>query len=183
MKTQLVIQTMIPALFMALGFLMAMWWNRSQLASAAQAIRETAVLDVSQIAAGHVSMGSRMTEIERSLNTIRQVIVPISMAFQEELVNDLTHFHTPEMDELMKKLGPPPTLTGDEEARLEILLDERTRDMGDKITAEERDAARMLPFVVRRAKAATSLDRPTVFRLVYVIQPGEERKSSRGAGA
>ena len=78
--------------------------------------------------------------------------IPISTAFQTVLVKQMTHYHTPEMDGLMKKIGPPNTLTEAEEHRLTILLKERTQDMGSEITPSERDAAAILPMVMKRAR-------------------------------
>ena len=97
----------------------------------------------------------RITELERQLSLVNQAVVPISTAFQAILIKELTHYHTPRMDELMVKLGPPDVLSEAEEAELIDALDERTRDMGDLISDAERDAARMLPMVMKRARAET----------------------------
>ena len=78
--------------------------------------------------------------------------VPISTAFQAILIKELTHFHTPEMDALMAKIGPPNTLTVVEQERLAVLLNERMKDMGPLISDSERDAARILPAIMKRAK-------------------------------
>ena len=42
-----------------------------------------------------------------------------------------------------------------------MLLEARTRDMGDRITASERDAAKMMPYLMKRVRAeaaASKLD-------------------------
>jgi hypothetical protein len=95
----------------------------------------------------------RIMELERQMALVSQTSVPISAAFQSALIKDLTHFHTPEMDALMVRLGPPVILTDDEASRLEVLLCERTQNMGEEISDSERDAAAMLPLVMRRVKS------------------------------
>ncbi len=102
------------------------------------------------LAAANVRLVDRVNDLERQLSAVNQAVVPISAAFQAILVKELTHFHTPEMDGLMAKLGPPFTLTEVEAKRLGVLLEERQRDMNDQISDAERDAAQMLPLVMRR---------------------------------
>ena len=96
------------------------------------------------------SLLRRVIELERRGALLNQQTIPISAAFQAILVQDLTHFHTPEMDELMVKLGPPFILTEKEAERLITLLSERECDLGPEVSQSERDAARMLPLVIRR---------------------------------
>ncbi len=95
----------------------------------------------------------RVTELEVKLAGINQVVVPISAAFQAILIKELTHLHTPEMDALLVKLGPPITLTKTEMERLSMLLIERERDMHEEIPDSEREAALMLPLVMKRVLA------------------------------
>jgi len=83
--------------------------------------------------------------------------VPLNMAMQAMLIKELTHYHAPEMDVLMQNLGPPSTLSESEEARLAVLLDERTREMGPLISPSERDAAAILPVIIKRAKAEAEM--------------------------
>lgn len=104
------------------------------------------------IAAGHSDVLHRLSIAETELAVLRQQVVPISAAFQAVLVQNLTHYHTPELDALMVKLAPY-TLTKEEFNRLITLLDERTRDMGPEISEEEREAAIILPYVIRRVRA------------------------------
>jgi hypothetical protein len=105
-----------------------------------------------QIAADHQKVLERLQELEVKLATVNQAIIPISTAFQAILIKELTHYHTPEMDALMQKLGPPSSLTENEEIRLGVLLRERTLDMGPLISDSERDAALILLPVARRAR-------------------------------
>src|SRR5882672_4237305 len=87
----------------------------------------------------------RLLKIETSLAVIDQKFVPISTALQTILVKELTHYHTPVMDELLSRIGPPSELSVEEESDLTKLLLERTRDMGLLISSSERDAAFILP--------------------------------------
>jgi hypothetical protein len=124
------------------------------LAVAVYMFRRTAALeDAKDIAAEHKALIARVAELEAKLTLVNQTVVPINMAMQALLIKELTHYHTPEMDRLMEKLGPPATLTESDELRLALLLEERTRDMGPLITPGERDAAAILPIIVKRARA------------------------------
>lgn len=89
------------------------------------------------------------------LSFLTRPIILISAAYQEMLVAELTHFHTPELDELMTRIGPPCTLTMEEAERMEMLLEARSGNVAE-ITAAERQAARLLPFIIRRTIAETS---------------------------
>lgn len=78
--------------------------------------------------------------------------VPMSIALQTQLVRELTHYHTPRMDALLQKLGPPPTLTDAEAVELFDAILEREGDMEVRISQEEREAAHILPVVIKRAQ-------------------------------
>jgi len=110
----------------------------------------------------------RLVELEKQLALVSAAVVPISTAFQAILIKELTHFHTPELDALMRKIGPPSTLTEDEERRMAVLLEAREIDMADEISSSERDAARMLPMVIRRAKAEATSSEETVALVVSI---------------
>lgn len=120
-------------------------------------------------------MRERITELERQLAVIGSTVEPISTAFQALLIKQLTHFHTPELDALLVKLGPPYTLTADEELRLATLLEQRTRDMGEQIDDSERDAAKMLPMIIKRVRAESALAALDL-KVVAVPQDQEKKK-------
>jgi hypothetical protein len=109
----------------------------------------------------------RITELERQQSVLGSTVLPISTAFQAILIKELTHFHTPEMDALMVKMGPPYTLTLDEERRLVRLLNARQEDMHEDISDSERDAALMLPLLMKRVKNETA----TLKELALVVVP------------
>jgi hypothetical protein len=132
----------------AFSFVVAWYWSS----------RGAATREKDRLASEHEKVLVRLNEMEVKFATVNQAIIPISTAFQAILIKELTHYHTPEMDELMRKVGPPNTLTEDEEIRLAELLRERTLDMGPLISDSERDAALILPAVMRRARTeATTL--------------------------
>jgi hypothetical protein len=115
---------------------------------------------------------ARVSELERQNSLVTQAIVPISAAFQAILIKELTHFHTPRMDMLLAKVGPPNELSTDEEDELRVLLIHREQDMSNEITDSERDAARMLPMVIRRARIESSMPpEDSVLKVVSVL-PG-----------
>jgi len=117
---------------------------------------------------------TRMRDMEKSLLLVNQQVLPMNAAFQAILIRELTHFHTPRMDELMQMMGPPCLLTDDDREELDDLLVERTLDMGDMISESERDAARMLPMVMRRvAREAEEIQTATPQLKLVVVAPSE----------
>jgi hypothetical protein len=98
----------------------------------------------------------RLVAMETKLALVDAAVIPIATAMQAILIKELTHFHTPEMDDLLIKVGPPNTLTEDEQARLIVMLQERTKDLGEEISPSERDAAFIFPIVMKRAAAEQS---------------------------
>lgn len=121
----------------------------------------------------------RIVALERRIALLNQQTIPISAAFQAILVQDLTHFHTPEMDALMVKLGPPFILTRVETDRLIALLSERERDLGPEVPQSERDAAHMLPLVIRRVAADRERSGLQAEPLVRVLIASHSEAGSR----
>jgi hypothetical protein len=119
----------------------------------------------------HDKLINRVLELERQLGLVNQAILPMSSAFQAILVKELTHLHTPEMDALMVKLGPPYLLTEIEEQRLSVLLSERITDLGSEVPDSERDAARMLPLVMKRVRRELEHPAPVAEVLKVVLIP------------
>jgi len=119
-------------------------------------------------AAERVALVNRIIELEKAGALIAQQVLPLNAAFQAMLIKELTHFHTPVMDALMVKLGPPVTLTADEESQLIYELHHRSRDLADEIPQSERDAAEMLPLVMARVRADTA----TLSDMEFVAIPG-----------
>jgi len=145
----------------ALSFLAAWFWFRMK-ANADERARLVAMNDkrAAKIAEGHDELVARVTANEVLLATLTSSVQPIATAFQAVLIKELTHFHTPEMDSLMVKLGPPSAIIPEEMARLVVLLKEREIAVDDQITDSERDAAHILPAVIKRSIAALLDKRP-----------------------
>jgi len=130
--------------------------------------------DAEKLSLAAETLVKRVNDLERQLGLVNQAIVPISAAFQAILVKELTHFHTPVMDALMVKLGPPYILTDAEEQELIVALAQRANEMSSLITESERDAATMLPMVIKRVKTETALD-SSALRLRVVALPREDQ--------
>lgn len=117
------------------------------------------------LAEAHDLLLARVIEAEKELAVFRATmstaLLPVSAMFQAALVKHLTHNHTPEMDDLLARIND---LSVTETERLHVLLKERVVEFDDpEIDDLERDAAVMMPYVMKRvrAEAATALV-PTV---------------------
>jgi hypothetical protein len=111
--------------------------------------RNAAVKRAEMIAEEHAMLIARVSELEARQRIDAEKISPIVTAFQSILIKQLTHAGKPEMDLLLVKVGPPNVLTDLEHARLMVMLDDRTRDMGIEITSAERDSAVIFPIVMK----------------------------------
>ena len=95
--------------------------------------------------------------------------IPISTAFQTVLVKQMTHYHTPALDELMAKMLAE-TLTDSDRAELILALKERELDMGMLIDDSERGAAKLLPLLMERV-ALEKIQTAKGFDVVLVKVP------------
>ena len=125
-----------------LSFFGAMFWSHK---------RNKAVLSEERTLA-IAAKEARIVELERQVALLGLTVQPLSAAFQAILVKQLSHFHTPRIDLLLSKLGPPVLLTQTEESELTKELTERAIGLGSEITDDERGAAFMLPYVVQRVR-------------------------------
>ena len=91
----------------------------------------------------------RLTELETKERLHGEAMKPIVSAFHGLLVKQLTHAEKPEMDMLLSRLGPPNILKPKEYERLMTMLEERAADMSPEIDSFERDAATILPAVIK----------------------------------
>lgn len=167
MDRSLINSAVILVLGSALSFLAARYWFQRNTAIAEAKKLADDVVTAKQFADNERrDMSKRVAELELQLSAVKQSVLPISAAFQAILIKELTHYHTPRMDELMVKLGPPVTLTEAEQAELATLLEQRTIDMNGRISDSERDAAIMLPLVVKRVLAESIADDPVKLGIV-----------------
>lgn len=142
-----------------LSFAAARYWFQRN-----QAVAQAALIKVE-----HDKLMNRVMDLERDNALVKASVVPITTAFQALLIKELTHFHTPVMDALMVKVGPPNVLTPGEEEQLAVLLAERSKDMADEIPDSEREAAHILPIVMRRAKVENAkIEHDSVLAVVSV---------------
>lgn len=111
----------------------------------------------------------KIASMEQQVALVSSQVVPISAAFQAMIIKDLTHDHTPELDLLMTKVGPPSTLTEDEQHRMLELLTHRMDDLNIMMPESEREKAKILPFVMKMAQEeARAIAHPNVIRFVAV---------------
>jgi len=147
----------------------AYWTNLARRDKAQERALEETEHRVEQARHEREDILARLIKIETSLAVIDQKVMPISTALQTILVKELTHFHTPRMDSLLARIGPPSQLTDAEEEELTMALFERTQDMGDLISDSERDAAFILPAIMRRAKIECALLQSVIAK-AYVLK-------------
>jgi hypothetical protein len=101
-------------------------------------------------AASTKSLQEQLSALQNQMQLLGIAVQPLTAAMAAMLVKSLTHFHTPEVDELLAKVGPPNTLSAAEEQQLGAYMRKRMRDMAVEITPLERNAAQMLPLVIER---------------------------------
>lgn len=123
----------------ALTFIATRYWHNRTLAINADL----------KLSEANEKLLNRIAELEKQNAIIGQAMIPINALVQAALIRELTHNHTPEMDDLLARIGSLDEL---EEARLYDLLKERVVDFNDPlITQSEREAAIILPYIMRRA--------------------------------
>lgn len=170
----LIILSVAGTLFAALiAFIAASYWFRkNDEVRLAQELKNEAIARAAKLAEANLDHVARTTRLEQELASLKTAVVPISAAFQAILIKELTHYHTPVTDRLLEKLENG-TLAPTEERELSVALEERTRDMNGDIPESERDAARMLPMVIKRVRAEAVLMYPEV-QLVAVPPTAEK---------
>jgi hypothetical protein len=154
----------------ALSFVVAWYWFT----------RHARVRDADRAREEQSILRGRVTELEKQLIAIGTQVVPMNAAFQAILIKELTHAHTPRMDELLVKLGPPYILTDQEAAELSTALEARYKNIDALVDESERDAAKILPLVMKRVKAEAELlmadpNTPLVLRVVTNVQEPPEQ--------
>lgn len=140
-----------------LAFAAALYWSRkkSKIDSEAQLRKEIA-------------------DLQEQALLVAQAVRPISEAMQKMLIDKLTHYHTPTLDGLLKKLGPPVTLTPAEERKMLSALKRRTRGLNGRIDAFERAAAQALPHVMELVKLQKGVDETSTEIKVVEIPKNKE---------
>lgn len=118
----------------------------------------------------------RVVALEKQLEVLSHAVTPISTAFQAILINELTHLSCPETDALLEKIGPPNILTVAEKMLLFEMLEKRAMDI-KFVGQSERDAAVMLPYVMRRVEIEEMQLKTIIkqFRFVNIPIPLEDK--------
>jgi hypothetical protein len=98
----------------------------------------------------------QLLAVHGHLQTLDMVVQPLNAAYAAMLVKQLTHFDAPGTDVLLAKVGPPNTLSIDEELELGRLMKERSENISEEIPPLERNAADLLPFVMWRSRLEAS---------------------------
>ena len=119
-----------------------------------------------------VEREKRLVQLESEMAVLKAQAVPINAAFLAMSIAKLTHLHTPRLDELMKKVGPPSVLTPAEESELAEGLAARMKDMSSEIDDEERIRAEILPSLIKLEKieALKNTESPTL-ETMLISQP------------
>jgi hypothetical protein len=133
----------------------------------ATAIVMTAIIAVALLRFFNNRENARLRE---RIGILSLPVQQMSAAFQVALVRQLTHFHTPKLDALLAKLGPPFALTDVEMQELIAELKAREEDMAGQIDGGEREAAKMLPAIMRRV-ALEKAQPMEMFDLILVAVP------------
>jgi hypothetical protein len=132
----------------------------------------------SALAAAEEKVRDRISDLEMKLSVLTAAVSPISTLMQSVFIKELTHFHTPELDALLVKIEEN-TLSEEEEPRLFSLLSERASALNGRIPESERDAAIMLPMIMKRVKAERGTA-ATEIKVVSVPCPSDKEKEPTG---
>lgn len=128
---------------------------------------------------------TKMAELEKTIADLKtrvalydKVIEPLWTAAQRKLIEELTHFHTPELDELIAK-DVADALPDRDRPLMFKLMEERAATLDGSITPQEREAAAIYPIISNKAReerlAIKVATEPPVPMLVAVPpKPGEE---------
>jgi hypothetical protein len=162
---------MTPSAFLALlpsaalAFVAAwFWFDRNAKARA---------LEVARLAT--IERDARISQLEQDHAVLEAAVTPFEEAYKQMLIKQLTHFHTPVLDDLLAREAD---LTEEELEQMAELLKERAHAVDGRISPSERDAALILTAVIRRARAeAAAIADPNipkpVMKVVAVVElPG-----------
>ena len=133
----LVLEAVLGASLLLLG---AAYWKLQSKKELAKAALETTA----------ISIQDQLNSLKGQMLILGQAVQPLTAAMAAVLVKSLTHFHHPEVDALLAKVGPPSTLTRAEETALAKAMEARMQD-GD-ITLLERNSARLILLFVERSR-------------------------------
>lgn len=134
-------------------------------------VKSERVKSAERIALANDRLVERIVELEEGQALLRQQALPVTAVMQAILIKELTHPHAIVLDKLLEKIGPPWVLTEKEEVLLNSELAARADEPDETVDDLERDAARMLMMVVRRAQAEAMALRPAKILLTQLPTP------------
>lgn len=130
------------------------------------------IAKANKLADEHRELAEKVDALQAQLGLVNQVVTPINQAMQALLIRELTHYHTPELDALLAKLPPEGDLTPEEHLRIAVLLKERAEELNGTIPESEREAAIILPYIIKRVKAeAVALVESTPQLKIVAVPP------------
>jgi hypothetical protein len=115
-------------------------------------------------------LNKQFQEMADRVSIINAGYTPMFTALLKVVVPELTHFHTPEADDLLARIA---TLKDDEMDRLEVLMRERESVVDPQISPKERATARALPWIARRAREEAQVG-PDVRVVVQMVSTSLE---------
>lgn len=118
-----------------------------------------------------VKRDEQIQELQRQMAVLQAESIPVQAAFQAMLIAKLTHLHTPRVDELLKKLGPPVMISDEEMAELRAALEERIVAVDARIDKEERIAAKILLDVAMLNRIEDDRQHAAKTEMILVTQP------------
>lgn len=148
----------LAALAAGLSFLSASIWHR----------RNKRDADKKEAEALRTRRAEGVDERLRAMELTLASVAPLAEVFRASLIKDLTHFHTPVLDDLLRRID---TLTNPEREDMFRLLKERAVSLNGRIDEFERDAATMLPLVMRREERDRTMAAPVEQDLIVVSIP------------
>lgn len=159
-----------------LTFIATSYWSRKGLAAAAAA----KAIEIE--ATAKAEQQSRIADLEKRLAATEQVVSPISQIMMDALRKQLTHADTPILDAHLESLTKPEGLSTTDKAELLQLLEERSKDM--RYSESERDAAHMMPAMMRRVESSKRAMDPANYLITPTpagsSNPVTEKKAEEG---
>lgn len=94
----------------------------------------------------------RLSALEQQMAVLTAEAQPINAYVQAMAIAKLTHFHTPETDKLLAKVGTNTRLSEPDVEKLALALKQREVVVDSEVDEEERIWARIFPDIVRLAR-------------------------------
>jgi hypothetical protein len=133
--------------------------------------RTATALVRSRAAEREAALVARIAELERMQAAQQASLMPINAAMQAIWARKLTNAHTPEFDALLAKVVRPEALTEAEEVQFNGYLEAVVADTSGAHTPSERDAAHMLPGLIRAVRRDLGDDMSGFVQILVAVRP------------